>query len=80
MTQNVLFLPVGYELVDSTGWRNTCRWPMVDGRAPSYQQVFERQFQLFNLAFDLSREFAKGLFLQLGDPQTQGLNHLVMDA
>ena len=35
-----------------------------------HQQVFERQLELFNLAFDLFRGFAEGQFLEFGDPQT----------
>lgn len=43
-------------------------------------QVFERQFQLFDLALDLFRAFAKGLFLQFGNPGAQGLNQQIMGA
>jgi hypothetical protein len=43
------------------------------------QQVFQRQFQLLNLAFDLFRGFAKGQFLEFGYPQAKGLNQLVVD-
>ncbi len=44
------------------------------------QQVFERQFQLFNLAFDLFRRFPERQFLELGDPQAQRLNQLIMNS
>ena len=55
----------------------------VDGRSIflgyGNQQVFERQFQLLDLAFDFLRGFAESQLLQLGDPQAQGLNQLVVD-
>ena len=46
--------------------------PFVDERlivfGHRHQQVFERQLQLFNLAFDLFRGFAEGQFLEFRDP------------
>ena len=63
------------------------RWfvlPFVDGclvfLSHRNQQVFQRQFQLFDFTLDLFRGFAEGQFLQFGDPQTQRLNQLIMDA
>ena len=56
--------------------------PLVDGCLITLghrnQQVFERQFQLFDLALDLFRGFTESQFLEFGDPQTQGLNQLVV--
>ena len=63
-------------------WRRLVR-RFVDGGLITLghgdQQIFERQFQLLNLALDLFRGFAEGQFLQLGDPQAKGLNQLVVD-
>ena len=55
----------------------------VDGRfitlGHGQQQVFKRQFQLLDLAFDLLGGLAESQLLQLGDPQAEGLNQLVVD-
>ena len=55
----------------------------VDGRSiflgDSNQQVLKSQFQLLDLAFDLLGGFAESKLLQLGDPQAEGLNQLVVD-
>ena len=42
------------------------------------QQVFQREFQLFNLALDLLRGFAESLLLQFCDAQPQGLDQLIV--
>ena len=42
------------------------------------QQVFQREFQLFNLALDLLRGFAERLLLQPDDAQPQALDQLIM--
>lgn len=44
------------------------------------QQIFQCQFKLLNLALDLLRVRPKRLFLELRDPQPQGLNQLIMGA
>lgn len=44
------------------------------------QQVFQRQFQLLDLALDLLRGLAEDLLLQLGDAQPQGLDQRIMGA
>lgn len=43
-------------------------------------KILQRQFQLFDLAFDLFRAGTKLLFLQLGNPDAQRLNHKIMRA
>ena len=57
--------------------------PFVNGRLIIFghgdQQVFERQFQLLDLALNLFRGLAEGQFLEFRDAQAQGLNQLVMD-
>jgi hypothetical protein len=57
--------------------------PFINGRVIVFghcnQQVFERQFKLLDLAFNLFRRFAKSQFLQLGDPKAKRLNQLIMD-
>ena len=44
------------------------------------QQILQSKFQLLDLALDLLRGFAEGLLPELGDPQPQGLDQLVMGA
>jgi len=69
---------------------SSCRGPVfgvrrvlvVRGRilhlGQGHLQVFQRQFELFDLALDLFRALPEGLLFQLGDPHTQRLDQQIV--